>query len=205
MFKETEGFMSKAECSDVIAFCKDLQSEPAHYIIESRLVNGELDVDSNVDEKIMKGEIARLPPEHPINQRLWPIAEEFARDNNYGINASTGVSIVRYQQGGHYAWHTDGANETDRFTLSIQLSNSDDYEGGGVQFGEDTQGSNRTTTRDIYHDWDLTQRSVKPVHTLSKNIGTICLYDAFIYHRVTPVTKGRRLSLIAWIEGSKFR
>ena len=198
MFKEVENFISKAECNDLIAFCKDLQPEQTQYVTDHYLINGELGTVGELDEKVVKGEFFDLPFEHPMNEKLWPIAEEFARDNNYNMNISTGSSIIRYQQGGHYAWHTDGFNETDRFTLSIQLSDLDDYEGGEVQFGEDTQGSNRTTSQDIYHDWDLTQSSIKPVHTLSKNIGSICLYDAFIYHKVTPLTKGTRYVLLSW-------
>jgi len=220
MFKEVENFITAAECKDLIALYNQIVPAPAEYLTNHRLVSkddpnyiynyrvnqldrnrpcdGELEIDSRYDEKVLKALYCQLPNVHPINQRLWITSCDWAKENNYSINAGSGSAIQKYEIGGHYGWHVDGFNETDRFSLSIQLSDSDDYEGCNVEFGEDLQGSNRTTGQDIYHDWDLTQRSVKPVYTLSRNIGTMCLYDAFIYHRVTPVTKGTRYVLLHW-------
>jgi len=38
-----------------------------------------------------------------------------------------------------------------------------------------------------------------------KKKGTVIVFPSFLEHRVTPVTKGKRMSLIGWIQGAKFR
>lgn len=199
MYKEVENFITAAECKDLITLCGQLEEEPSGYMTDHRILpSGELDMDIHRDEKILKATYHQLPNDHPINQRLWITGCDWAEENNYSMSCSSGSAIQKYESGGHFAWHTDGFNEADRFTLSIQLSDSNDYEGCEVQFGEDTTGANRTTSQDIYHDWELTQKSVKSVHTLSRNVGAMSLYDAFIYHRVTPLTKGTRYVLLHW-------
>ena len=35
--------------------------------------------------------------------------------------------------------------------------------------------------------------------------GSILIFPSFVEHRVTPVTKGVRKSLVGWYEGPKFR
>ena len=35
--------------------------------------------------------------------------------------------------------------------------------------------------------------------------GTIIIFPSFIRHRVTPVTKGVRKSLVVWVDGPRFR
>ena len=35
--------------------------------------------------------------------------------------------------------------------------------------------------------------------------GSIIIFPSFVYHRVTPVTHGRRHSLVGWIAGPTFR
>ena len=38
-----------------------------------------------------------------------------------------------------------------------------------------------------------------------QNKGAIITFPSFLNHRVTPVTKGKRMSLIVWAEGKNFR
>ena len=35
--------------------------------------------------------------------------------------------------------------------------------------------------------------------------GSIVVFPSFVYHRVKPVTKGTRYSLVIWINGEPFR
>ena len=66
--------------------------------------------------------------------------------------------------------------------MSIQLSDSDDYEGG---------------------DLELMFRE-EPVK-LDRTRGTLVAFPSFMLHRVTPVTRGTRWSLVAWITGPRWR
>ena len=38
-----------------------------------------------------------------------------------------------------------------------------------------------------------------------RNKGTIVVFPSFVWHRVTPVTKGTRYSLVVWNLGLPFR
>jgi PKHD-type hydroxylase len=199
MYQEIDNYMSPTECKDLIAFCENnLPFQKSHYVTDHRIIDGKFDADLDFDEKKLKADAFFLPEDHPINEKVWATASDWAEQNNYNFDSSTGTLIHRYRDGGHYGWHVDGFGKTDRFSMSIQLSDPNDYEGCELQFGEDLTGSNRTTGQDAFHDWELTQKSVKPIHTFSKNIGAGCIYDSFIYHRVTPLVKGTRYVLLHW-------
>lgn len=94
-----------------------------------------------------------------------------------------GVQVASYEAGGKYDWHMDlgpGENSTRKLSLSIQLSDSAEYEGGGLEFVNIDQQSERA-------------------------IGTLIAFPSFMQHRVSPVTQGLRQSLVAWVHGQPFR
>jgi PKHD-type hydroxylase len=86
--------------------------------------------------------------------------------------------------GGHYDWHADLGPTISNRKLScvIQLSDPEDYEGGDLQLNN---GSG--------------------VITIEKKKGRVVFFSSFVLHRVTPVTKGTRISLVSWLSGKNFR
>lgn len=70
-----------------------------------------------------------------------------------------------------------------KLSLTLQLSDPGDYEGGELRL---FTGGNTPI--------------VAP-----KEKGTITFFPSTILHEVTPVTSGRRLSLVSWISGPKFK
>jgi PKHD-type hydroxylase len=87
---------------------------------------------------------------------------------------------------GKYDWHTD---QGDLFTtqnmgrkLSAVVALNDDYEGGVFE----------TLDSDTPRSYDLKK-------------GEMIMFPSFLMHRVTPVTKGIRRSLVIWVEGPNFR
>ena len=71
-----------------------------------------------------------------------------------------------------------------KLSITIQLSDSDEYEGGDFVF-----------TKDI----------PSPDAELIRKKGTIIVFPSFLYHQVMPVTKGTRYSLVGWYEGNDWR
>jgi PKHD-type hydroxylase len=67
-----------------------------------------------------------------------------------------------------------------KLSLVCQLSDPSEYEGGELQIN----------TGEIF--------------TPEKQKGTVILFPSYLLHRVTPVTKGTRRSLVLWIEGPAF-
>jgi PKHD-type hydroxylase len=99
----------------------------------------------------------------------------------------TGCQIARYSADvqGHYDWHIDLGTERfsrRKLSLSVQLSPSDAYEGGDLEFH--LSGLDRMRMRQQ---------------------GTLVAFPSFHEHRVTPVTRGERFSLVAWVDGPPFR
>ena len=127
-----------------------------------------------------------------IADLLWDYAVRANREV-FGVDI-TRIYDIQYtiyeaSKKGHYSEHFDTfwANNTmsDRkLSVTIQLSDSNDYEGGDFLFGADHENPE--------------------AHRLRKK-GTVLVFPSPIRHAVMPVTKGTRKSLVAWVEGPKWR
>ena len=89
------------------------------------------------------------------------------------------VQILRYDTGGHFQrWHTDGGlDRIDKrlISVSVELSDAADYDGGTLEIVPDLVGRPRTVPR-----------------------GGAIFFPSRALHRVTPVTRGTRRALVAW-------
>lgn len=88
-------------------------------------------------------------------------------------------------QKGHYDWHVDvGTGDLSRRKISIvvQLTDPEEYEGG-----------------------ELDLLVARQPYRIPKGKGNVCLFPSYILHRVSPVTKGKRHSLVLWVSGEPFR
>lgn len=95
------------------------------------------------------------------------------------------LQLTRYSEGDFFDWHLDfGAGDISARKLSVtmQLSDPDDYEGGDLQFM-------------------INQKIINA----PREKGTIIIFPSFINHRVTPITKGVRQSIVGWISGPPYR
>ncbi len=106
----------------------------------------------------------------------------------YDLNLLTGIQISTYDEGGHYKWHSDyGTSKNNEFTrklsASVLLTDPSEYEGGDLEF-IDYHGNNVFAPKDK---------------------GSVIVFDSRVPHRVTKVTKGRRVSLVTWMYGPKLR
>jgi len=69
-----------------------------------------------------------------------------------------------------------------KLSLVMQLSDSSEYEGGNLK---------------LYNSYD-------PI-IINKEKGMVICFPSYTLHEVTPVTKGERYSLVAWVHGPPFR
>lgn len=96
-----------------------------------------------------------------------------------------GLQFTKYTAPGqHYTWHVDKGHGMGvrKLSLSLQLSDPAEYDGGDLcfKFGEEEQQASRER-------------------------GMIALFPSWTLHRVTPVTRGTRYSLVAWVSGPPFK
>jgi PKHD-type hydroxylase len=111
------------------------------------------------------------------------------------------------RQGDFYTWHTDaGPMHYDnglhrKLSMTIQLSDQDDYEGGHFQWLEPHQEFDKMTGTNPQVEM---QNAIRTLSFSSKSIGSVCVFPSFLYHQVTPVLKGTRKSLVCWFAGKPY-
>ena len=98
---------------------------------------------------------------------------------NYDIIEAEDLQFALYEKGDFYGYHKD-ADEHNRRVLSVSvlLSKPFDYEGGDLIF--------------------YTKDEELPIVNFQ---GSIIVFPSYIYHKVTPITKGIRYSLVQWFKG----
>ena len=81
---------------------------------------------------------------------------------------------------GHYDFHMDVSDKSinRKISLSVQLSDEDEYSGGELEF---------FTNRDI--------------RQATKEKGSVIIFPSYLMHRVKNVTSGNRKSLVLWRHG----
>jgi PKHD-type hydroxylase len=97
------------------------------------------------------------------------------------------LSLYLGSEQGHYNWHIDMSEKTNsvprKLSMSILLSDPADFQGGELQ--------------------------VKPSNDEPINVeqakGRAWFFPSYMLHRVAPVTKGVRQSLVLWVGGPPFR
>ena len=106
----------------------------------------------------------------------------------YDLSDKYDIQILKYRPGGHYEWHIDygvcwhpGLDR--KLSISIQLSNESQYEGGELEI-RNWKGDDITAPR---------------------RLGSAIVFDSRVTHRAKPVTEGERIVLVGWASGPKLR
>jgi len=130
-----------------------------------------------------------------LNQLIVNVNMEFF---DYDLIGYDTYQYAEYhmEDAGHYDYHVDivfnGQNidtdavaiQTRKLSISLLLNESGvDFEGG--EFYINSGGT------------------INPIAELK--VGTAILFPSFLLHKVAPVTKGIRKSLVVWVTGPKFR
>ena len=110
---------------------------------------------------------------------------------NFQIDSCEAMQIAKYEENGHYDFHQDGngftkntskdkftMNKTRKLSMTIVLNNY--YEGGAFEFFAETR-------------------------LIKEKAGTVIVFPSYSVHRVKPVTKGTRYSLVVWFCGAPFK
>lgn len=128
------------------------------------------------------------------NQELWDklchttnyINQKFFRFNLTGFYEPAQVTYYGENQTGHYSWHIDELTQDGstprKLSMVLMLSDPKEFEGGNLE---------------IY-------RGGEP-ETLELKKGRAYFFPSYIVHRVTPVLKGERKTLVMWAGGPMFK
>ena len=97
-----------------------------------------------------------------------------------------GLHVLRYKPESHFVWHSDhasGIGSARKLSVVVLLSAREQYQGGELCFHE----------------------SISSEVDIVNSQGTVIIFPSFMVHRVTPVTRGMRYSLVGWVYGPPFR
>jgi PKHD-type hydroxylase len=128
--------------------------------------------------------------EHQIVEPFMRLVRSSNR-TNFGIDITEPFELqfTEYHgtAKGKYDWHQDVWLESDKpydrkISVVVQLSDPADYEGGAFEFFGVTS----------------------PGATFVPQ-GSVLIFPSWLQHRVLPVTKGLRRSLVSWVEGPRWR
>ena len=117
---------------------------------------------------------------------------------NFNFTKSEASQFTIYEPGEYYDWHRDAQNYPytqgeqkgliRKLSVTVSLSNPEDYEGGFLEFAREN---------------DFNKKHFYKVREILPK-GSICVFPSYTWHRVSPVTKGKRLSLVQWNLGDSY-
>ena len=103
-----------------------------------------------------------------------------------GMQITEMAQYTEYPEGGFYDWHVDNYDNCQheppvrKISMSCLLSPENEFEGGDLEL-------------------------VKEGQAIKLKQGQAAFFASFIQHRVAPVTKGVRRSLVMWFGGPPFK
>lgn len=147
---------------------------------------------NSVSKEIRQAKIKLMPCDDKT-EWLYEKLMNFAIESNniiWGFDLNSVIDSIQYSEyldanNGYYDWHLDiGPYPINHRKISIivQLSDPSEYEGGDIEL------------------WSSGEFKIMP-----KNKGCTILFPSFLLHRVTPITKGVRSSLVLWVGGSAYK
>ena len=131
---------------------------------------------------------------------------------NFEWDWSESCQFTKYGVGQYYGWHCDSWEEpyqrkqnedgtypidhgkVRKLSVTISLTEPDEYVGGNLEFDFRNQ-----------IDWERDKKSKIKECIEIRPRGSIIVFPSFVWHRVAPVTKGVRNSLVVWNLGYPFK
>ena len=125
---------------------------------------------------------------------------------NFEWDWSEPCQFTKYKLNQYYDWHCDSfhkpydkPNTSDhgkirKLSMTLQLTDGSEYEGGELEFD--------------FRNYDPPLRDESKHLRQAKEIlakGSIIVFPSFVWHRVKPVRKGTRYSLVMWCLGYPFK
>ena len=118
-----------------------------------------------------------------VTDMVLDLNERFFNFDIFGLNE--GFQFTNYKAPSNkYGKHVDRSSDfiVRKLSISIQLTDPKEYEGGELYLYEDDQGV-----------------------LMDKKQGTLIMFPSYVLHEVKPVTKGERNSLVTWVTGNQFK
>lgn len=172
-------YFTEQECTTLIDYCKtlvfDYQKNGMDKVV-TELINAKCAVSSITNQSLYE-RLRKLIID--VNQSCWSF-------HLYDFGEPLKFMEYSEEYNGFFGIHTDFNPETitkfRKLTVVIQLTDEDCYEGG-----------------------DLIIQCYEKEVVASRKKGTVIIFPSFLLHRITPVIKGVRHSMVSFVYGPPFR
>ena len=190
----------------------------------SKPLNDEVYEGKNQEEYYVRdSEIAWLTDKW-IYDLVWPYVKTANEEAgwNFDVDSAESFQFTKYGLNQFYGWHSDGGGDKHaaykrfypgvnghglncpkgytpevnnvgkvrKISVTINLNKPGDYDGGNLKFDFGPHSVSDERYKECFE--------IRPQ-------GSIIVFPSFMYHQVTPVTKGTRYSLVLWVTGRPFK
>lgn len=121
-----------------------------------------------------------------LSSVISELNSKFYRFELKGFGEDLQLTNYNEEDSGTYGWHIDrgdSKNRVRKLSAVLQLSEPGEYEGG---------------------DLEILYSSPDPI-AVEKKRGRLVIFPSYAIHRVTPVLRGTRQSLVVWLFGEPLR
>tara|TARA_R110002020_G_scaffold359586_1_gene572320 strand:- start:116 stop:745 length:630 start_codon:yes stop_codon:yes gene_type:complete len=199
-----ESALTPRFCDDVIAHALNKKEKVARA--------GDFDSKSFSDEDVKKLQTKRQSDvvwleDQWIYKEIQPYLNKANKNAgwNFQFDWSQPCQFTKYKLGQFYNWHCDSFcspykrkgpdnGKIRKLSMTCQLTDGSEYKGGELEFD--------------LRNYDPPMRDESKHLIQCKQIlpkGSIIVFPSFMWHRVKPVTKGTRYSLVMWTLGYPFK
>ena len=165
-------------CQEIIDLSKTLEQE-----------KGTVNQSLKTQDIIRQSTISWIPFDkmQPVYNDINDFIQTINR-NHFGfenVQITEQAQVSSYSKGQFYEWHTDTRNTmiteppVRKLSMSLLLNDPSEFEGGDLEIANET--------------------------LLPMKQGHATIFASFLQHRVTPITKGVRKSLVMWFGGDPFK
>ena len=136
-----------------------------------------------------------------IQRHIFPAIQEanIVAKWNLSITGHESMQFTKYNKGQFYDWHYDSwvdpykNNTVRKLSVTVSLSDENDFEGGDLEFAIQDNNAKKPL-----------KKILRTCHEVRKK-GSLVVFPSFLWHRVTPVIRGTRYSLVIWSTGEPYR
>ena len=203
--------LSHKLCDDILKYGKQHQSQLALTGGAEKTIKekGKLsDTDIKNIQKKRKSDVVWLD-DRWIYKEIHPYIHMANRNAgwNFQWDYSESCQFTKYGVGQYYGWHCDSWDgpyekpdylnshgKIRKLSVTISLTEPNEYEGGNLEFDMRNQ-----------KDWEQDKTKAIRICNEIRPRGSIVVFPSFVWHRVAPVTKGTRYSLVIWNLGWPFK
>lgn len=190
-------------CNDIIKYGLSLNDEVAK---TGNLEKNKLSKKEEKDLKKIRNSNVTWLDDLWIYKEIHPFIHIANKNANWNFNWdwSEACQFTKYNLNQYYDWHCDSWDKPynkpgssmhgkiRKLSVTCQLTDCSEYEGGELEFDFRNQEPLKRKNNNFF--------TVNP-----QKKGSIIVFPSFVWHRVKPVTKGVRYSLVLWNLGYPFK